>query len=77
MVTRYRLRQAVIGFIESAKQIVTIPAGAIVTARTAATPAPGLCTIVWDEKVIEAYRMDLDQHGIVLGDIAVGSKHSI
>jgi hypothetical protein len=54
MITRYRLRDPVIGFIESAKQIVTIPAGAIVTARTAATPAPGLCTVVWDGKIIEA-----------------------
>jgi hypothetical protein len=63
----------VIGFIESAKLIVTIPAGTVVTARTAVTPSPGLCTVVWDEKVIEAYRMDLDQHGIVVEDAAVGS----
>ena len=75
MVTRYLLQRPVIGSIESAKQIVTIPAGATVTARNAATPVPGLCTVVWDEKVIEAYRMDLDQHGIVLTDTAVGSKH--
>jgi hypothetical protein len=63
MVTRYRLRQAVIGFIESTKEIVTIPAGAIVTIQTAGTPSPGLCTVVWDGRVIEAYRMDIEQNG--------------
>ena len=66
MVTRYRLRHPVIGFIESAKRIVTIPAAAIVTARTAATPAPGLCTVVWDGKVVQAYRMDIEQNGILV-----------
>ena len=78
MVTRYRLRRPVIGFIESAKQIVTIPAGATVTARTAATPVPGLCTVVWDEKVIEAYRMDVERNGIIVSESGgVGSKHLI
>ena len=69
MVTRYLLQRPVIGSIESAKQIVTTPVGAILTARTAAIPSTGLCGVVWD------YRMDLDQHGIVLTDTAVGSKH--
>jgi hypothetical protein len=68
----------VIGFIESAKRVVTIPAGAIVTARTAATPAPGLCTVVWDGKVIEAYRMDVERNGVVVSENkSVGSKHPI
>src|SRR5215469_8182746 len=66
MVTRYRLRQPVIGFIESAKQIVTIPAGAIVTPRTDANPSPGLCTVVWDGKVLEVYRRDIERNGEVV-----------
>jgi hypothetical protein len=56
----------VIGFIESEKQIVTIPSGAIVTTHTAANPSPGLCTVVWDGKVIEAYRMDVERNGEVI-----------
>jgi len=68
MVTLYRLRLPVIGLIESAKQIVTVPAGADVTTHTAATPSPGLCTVVWDGRVIEAYRMDVERNGELISE---------
>jgi hypothetical protein len=56
----------VIGFIESAKQIVAIPAGAIVTIKSNVLPPTGLCTVVWDGKVIEAYRRDIERNGEVV-----------
>jgi hypothetical protein len=72
MVTRYRLHDPVIGFIQSAKQVVTIPAGAIVTIAFRATPSPALCTVAWDGKLIEAYRMDVEQHGTVVSETSIG-----
>ena len=72
MVTRYRLRHPVIGFSESVKQTVTIPAGAVVAIASRAAPSPGLSTIAWDGKLVEAYWMDLERHGTVLTETRVG-----
>jgi hypothetical protein len=68
METLYRLRHPVTGFIQSTKQIVTIPAGAIVTARATLTPSPALCSIVWEGEMIEAYRMDIEDNGDVVSE---------
>jgi hypothetical protein len=63
---------------ESTKQIVTIPAGAIVTIRSNMLPPTGLCMVVWDGKLIEAYRMDIEQNGTIVSDNeSVGLKHPI
>jgi hypothetical protein len=68
----------VVGFIESTKQIVTIPAGAIVTIRSNMLPPTGLCMVVWDGKLIEAYRIDIEQNGAVVSENeSVGSKRPI
>ena len=78
MDTRYRLRDSVIGFIESAKQVVTIPAGAIVSIKSNVLPPTGLCMVVWDGKLVEAYRMDIEQNAAVVShSISIGSKHPI
>jgi len=63
---RYRLRHPATGFIQSNKQIMTIPAGAIVTAKAPLTLSPALCSTVSEDEVIEAYRMDIEDNGEVL-----------
>ena len=78
METQYRLRHSVVGFIESARQVVTIPAGAIVTIKSNVLPPTGLCMVVWDGKLVEAYRMDIEQNGAVISENeSVGLKHPI
>ena len=68
MVTRYRLRLPLIGFIESAKQIVTIPSGATVVARIEIPASRGLCRVHSDGRVIEVFQMDLERRGSVVDE---------
>ena len=68
MATEYLLRHPVIGFIESAQKIVTIPAGALVIARIRIPPSPGLCSVDWDGRAIEVFQMDLEKHGSVVDE---------
>jgi len=63
--TQYRLRHAVIGYIESENQVVTIPQGAVVSMASRG-PTVGLCLVAWQGKLIETFREDVERNGAVL-----------
>ena len=63
--TQYRLHHPIVGFIQSTKQTVTIPAGAIVIARIHDTDSPGICIADWNGQMVQVFRMDLERHGSV------------
>jgi len=62
-VGQYRLIRPVVGFAQSTKTAVTIPAGAVLSLARIANPEPGICTVEWDGSFIEAFRTDVEQNG--------------
>jgi len=68
MVAKYRLHRDTYGFIESAKQVVTIPTGAVVTLIVREATPFGLCTVAWEGKLIEAFREDLQRNGTMISE---------
>jgi hypothetical protein len=72
MVAKYRLHRDTYGFIESAKQVVTIPTGAIVTLTVREDTPVRLCTVAWDGKVLEAFREDVQRNGTMISQTSVG-----
>jgi hypothetical protein len=66
VVASYRLHRDTYGFIESTKRVVTIPAESVVTLTVREDTPVGLCTVVWDGKVIEAFREDVQRNGSMI-----------
>jgi len=63
--SKYRLLYPLIGFCQSLKRLVTIPAGTTVTLFTT-PPEIGVCRVTWDGRVILALRKDVEENSVVL-----------
>jgi hypothetical protein len=61
-----------IGFIEPSKRVVAIPAESLVTARSDMLPTTGVCTVTWEEQMIMASGVDLEQNAVVISDTSIG-----
>jgi hypothetical protein len=55
----YRLTKLVVGFVSGTKQVVTIPAGALID-RDHFLAAVGITSVVWQGKRIAVMILDLD-----------------
>jgi len=62
MTDKYRLLRPVHGFIESIGRIVTIPPGEIVTLAVPRHNSFGLCSVVWNDQLVEAFVEDLQKN---------------
>jgi len=63
--SKYRLLYPIIGFCQSLKRVVTIPAGTTIT-LSASPPEIGLCPVSRDGRVILATRKDVEENSVVL-----------
>ena len=66
MIGKYRLHRDTYGFITSDKQVVTMPVGAIITLTVREDTPVGLCTVVWEGRVLEAFREDVLRNGTMI-----------
>lgn len=66
MVGKYRLHDPVIGFVTATKQVVTIPAGSILSLTIPAYNSPGICTVVCNGTPIKAFRRDVERNGSMI-----------
>ena len=70
--SKYRLLHPIIGFCQSLKRLVTIPAGTTIT-LSATPPEIGVCPFTWDGRRILALRKDVEKNSVVeMGTAARG-----
>jgi len=62
MPDRYRVLRPVHGFIESIGKVVTIPPGEIVTLAVPRHDSVGLCAVMWNDQLVEAFAEDLQKN---------------
>ena len=65
MESKCRLLHPIIGFCQSLKRLVTIPAGTTIT-LSATPPEIGVCRVTWDGRVILALRKDVEENSVVI-----------
>jgi hypothetical protein len=59
---RYVLIRPVVGFREDTKQVLTIPAGTVITLPERQTPV-GIASFLWDGHTVMVFREDVEDNG--------------
>ena len=68
MPSRYHLIRPIFGFLSEDRQVITIPAGAILQPIIAKNGL-GLCTSLWEERLVMVFGDDIQRNGISRGDL--------